>query len=156
MTTTDRRPPGAISSVVLGATLLAALFWQFGGVTAADGQFQVLDPDLHLIWKTVIILTLGISALCSLRAWTQRGWTIPVAVVNTGANWVSGAVIVALTAKGALFSPDLPQQVEATFGSSPEWSAITEVFLILVAGVAIWDSVDGLLRARHDKRPAGM
>lgn len=37
------------------------------------GRFQVLDPDLHLIWKTVILLTLGISALCSLRAWRQRG-----------------------------------------------------------------------------------
>lgn len=27
---------------------------------------------------------------------------MPVAVVNTGVSWVSGAVIVALTAKGAL------------------------------------------------------
>lgn len=100
---------------MLGAGAPGTLFWHFGGVAATDGQFQVLDRDLHLTWKTVIILTLGISALCSLRAWRQTGWTMPVAVVNTGANWLSGAVIVALTAKGTLYSRDLPQQVEATF-----------------------------------------
>lgn len=155
-TRADRRPPGAISSVVLGLAVVAVLFWQFGGVNTAAGQFQVLDPDLHLIWKTVIILTLGISTLCSLLAWWQRGWTMPVAVVNSAANWASGAAIVTATVKDAPFSPDLPEQVEATFGGSPGWTGITEVFLIAVVGVAIWDSADSLLRARRERKPAGV
>ncbi len=78
---------------------------------------------------------------------------MPLAVVNTTANWAAAAAVVALTAEGMLFAPTLPEQVEATFETTVEWSGLTEIFLLIVVGVAIWDSIDGLLRARRG-RPA--
>lgn len=147
----DRRPPGLIASVVVGVGLLAVLFWQFAGVADDGMQFQVLDPDLHLMWKAVIVVTVGASTACSLVAWVRRTWTMSVAVINAAANWMGSAVIIVLTVQGALFAPMLPTQIGTTFETTTDWSGLAEPFLVLVACIAIWDSVDGILRA-HSSR----
>lgn len=147
----DRRPPDLIVSTVLGAGLLALLVWQFAGVADDGLQFQVLDPDLHPVWKAVIVATLGVSTACSLLVWMRRAWTMLYAIVNTAANWTGAAVVIALTVEGELFAPTLPTQVGTTFETTSDWSGLTEPFLLLVAAIAIWDSVDGILRARRSR-----
>lgn len=147
-TAPDRRPPGLIASTVLGVGLLALLVWQFAGV--ADGlQFQVLDPGLQPAWKAVIVATVGISTACSLLVWLRRAWTMAYVIMNTAANWTGAAVVIALTVEGELFAPTLPTQVGTTFETTTDWSGLTEPFLLLVAAIAVWDSVDGILRARR-------
>lgn len=144
----DRRSPGLIASIVSGVGLLALLGWQFAGVADDGRQVQALDPDLHLIWKAVVVATVGISTACSIVVWTRRSWTTPYAIVNTAANCVGTVVIIALTVEGELFAPTL---TGTTFERTTDWSGFTEPFLLLVAAIAIWDSVDGILRARHSR-----
>ncbi|MEU3273065.1 hypothetical protein ABZ639_19670 [Saccharomonospora sp. NPDC006951] len=146
-----RRPPGLLASIVLGAGLLALLIWQFAGVADDGQQFQALNPDLHLIWKMVIVATVGISTACSVAVWWRRDWAMPYAIVNMAANWIGAAAIIALTVDGQLFAPALPTQVGAMFETTTDWAALTEPFLLVVAAAAIWDSVDGLLRARRSR-----
>ncbi|WP_029089205.1 hypothetical protein [Brevibacterium album] len=152
----DRRPPGLIASVVFGVGLLTLLIWQFSGVADDGLQFQVLNPDLHLIWKTVIVAAVGISTACSLLVSARRRWTMPSAIVNTAANWMGAAAIIALTAEGELFAPTLPTQAGTIFETTTDWSGLTEPFLLLVVAIAIWDSVDGILRARRSRTDRGI
>lgn len=151
----ERRPPGLITSTVLGVGLLALLVWQFTGVADDGLQFQVLNPDLQPVWKVVVVAALGVSTACSFLVWLRRGWTMPYAIVNTAANWTGAAVITALTIGGELLAPTLPAQVEATFETTTDWSGLTEPFLLVVAALAVWDSVDGILRARRTRVDSG-
>lgn len=156
----DRRPPGLIASIAFGIAVLAVLTWQFAGVADDGVQIQVLDPGLDPAWKTLIVMTVGLSTACNVVVWVRRRWTMPSALVNTAANWVAAAVVIALTVEGALFAPTLPERVGTAFETTTEWSGLTEPFLLIVAGIAIWDSLDGILRARRGRidapsRPEG-
>ncbi len=145
----ERRPPGLIASIVLEIGLLAVLIWQFAGVADDGQQFQVLDPDLHLVWKAVIVVVVGVSTACKAVAWFHWKWTMPLAITNTAANWVAAALVIALTVEGELFAPTLPGHVATTFGTTSDLSGLTEPFLLVVAGLSIWDSLDGFLQARR-------
>lgn len=149
--TSGRRPLGLVVSGLFGIGLVAILFWQFNGVAGDGKQFQVLDPDLHLIWKVLIIGSVGASMVCAFIAWVRRGWQISLATANAIANGVGAAVTIGLTALGELFISTLPTQVGAKGEATADWDDLTEIFLLLVATCAIWNSVDGILRARRSK-----
>lgn len=144
----ERRPTGLIPSIVVNLALLALLVWQFVGVADDGQQFQVLDPDLPLIWRVALPVTIGISTACRMAVWARRRWTIPLAIVNVAMNWVGAAMIIALAVEGLLFDPTLPDQIGATFETSADWNELSEPFVLVVAGLAIWDSIDGFRRAR--------
>ncbi|MEY8569682.1 hypothetical protein [Brevibacterium linens] len=144
-----RSSSAPIASVVVGVGLLIVLLWQFGGVADDGKQIQILNPGLHPMWKTAIVGTIGISVACSLVAWIRRQWVMPNAIVNAVANLMSAAVIISLTSVEALFIPAPTLRVGTSFATATEWSELTEPFLLLVAAAAIWDSVDGILRARR-------
>lgn len=150
-TRSARRPLGLIVSVAFGVGLLTLLFWQFIGVASDGKQFQVLNPDLHLIWKVFIIGSVGISTACPLIAWVRRGWKISLAIVNTVANGVGAAVTIALTVLGKLFISTLPIQIGARGEATTDLDDLTELFLLLVVASAIWNSVKGILRARRSR-----
>ena len=143
------RPPGLIASSVVSLVLLVLLIWQFSGVTHDPMQFQVLDPSLPRAWSVTLVGSVGVAALCSIVAWLRRRWVMPWAVANTVANGVGAVTTIVLTAEGRLFSETLPAQVAAIFGATTEWSELTELFLLLVAAVAVWDSLESMLRARR-------
>ncbi|MGC5617678.1 hypothetical protein [Georgenia sp. Z1491] len=147
----DPRPPGLVMSIVLGTAVLAVLLWQLVGVADDGQQLQVLDPELHPVWKAVLVATLAGSIACSAVAWARRRWTMPVALVNTAVNAAGAAALIGLAVAGALFAPTPPGRFGASDESLGDLSDLTELFLLLVAVVAIWDSLDGLLRA-HRRR----
>ena len=147
----DRPLAGLIASIVLGFGLLAVLVWQFAGVADDRLQFQVLNPELALIWKAIILVSVGTGTACSLGVRARRRWTMPLAIVNAGTNGVAAAVIIALTVEHKLFAPTLPTKVGTTFDTTTDWSGLVEPFLILVAGITIWDSLDGILRAHRSR-----
>lgn len=145
----DRRPPGLIASIVLSGALLAVLVWQFGGVADDGQQLQVLNPGLHPAWKAVLLVTLAVGLVCSVLVWARRRWTMPVALVNAAANAGGAAVIIGLTMAGALFDSTPRGRFGTTDVTRADLSDLTELFLLLVAVIAIWDSADGILRARR-------
>ena len=143
------RPPGAIASVCFGIALTLLLVWQFTSVSNDGIQLQVLDPSLALYWKIAIVAPVAISTLCSSVVWMRRTWTMPLAVVNTAANWVAAVVIVALALDGVLFAPPAPVGPRVQDDAASVAADLTEVFVLLVIAAAIWDSLDGLRWARH-------
>ncbi|MGC5626668.1 hypothetical protein ACPYO6_00295 [Georgenia sp. Z1344] len=133
-----------MTSIVFGMALLAVLVWQFAGVADDGQQLQVLDPGLHPAGKAVLVGTLAVSLVCSAVAWARRRWTMPVALVNTVANGAGAVSVVVLAVEGTLLSP-VP--AGATAGTRTDVADLTELLLLLVTVVAIWDSLDGILRA---------
>ena len=150
----ERRPPGLVVSVVFGAGLLGVLHWQFAGVADDGLHFQVLDPGLPGIWKGVLMAAIGVSTAASLVTWVRCRWSMPFAIANAIANAVATAVTIALTAEGLLFAPSLPTQIGTTFETTNDGSGLIEPFMLLVVGIAIWDSLDGILRARRSRLDA--
>lgn len=134
---------------MFGAGLLLLLLWQFGGVINDGKQIQILNPGLRPMWKTATVGTIGICVACSLVAWMRRQWVMPNAIANAVANLMSAAVIISLTAVEALFIPASALRVGTSFTTTADWFELPEPFLLLVAATAIWDSVDGILRARR-------
>ena len=111
-------------------------------------QSQALDPVLRPIWKAAIVTAVGIGTACSIVVWTRRRRTTPYVIMNTVANCVGAVVIIVLTVEGELFAPTL---TATTFERTTDLSVFTDPFLLLVAAIAIWDSVDGILRARRGR-----
>lgn len=142
------RPPGVIASVFFGIALTTLFVWQFTTVSNDGIQLQVLDPNLALYWKSAIVAAVAVSTLCSSAVWMRRTWTIPLAVVNTAANWVAAVVIVALALDGVLFAPPAPMGPRAQDDAASSAADLTEVCILLVIVAAIWDSLDGLRHAR--------
>lgn len=151
----DRRPPGLIASIVLSGALAAVLLWQLAGVADDGQQLQVLDPGLHPTWKAVLVVTLAVSLACSVVAWVRRRWTMPVALVNTAANAAGAAAVIGLAVEGSLFAPPRPGRFGTTVETRTDLADLTELFLLLVAVIAIWDSLDGILRAPRRRSGAG-
>ncbi|MGD7787266.1 hypothetical protein ACQCX2_02950 [Propionibacteriaceae bacterium Y1700] len=149
------RPPGLVLSSLLGFALLLLLAWQFAGV-AVGGQ-QVINPELGLYWKVAILAAVSVSTACGALAWLGRQWTRQLAVANALGNAVGAGAVIWLTLAGMFFAEAVPAAIGDFLASTDPMAAqntadvggVAELFVLVVLGVAIWDSLDGILRVRR-------
>lgn len=145
------RPRGTIAALVFGVVILAVVLWQFAGVAGDGRQIQVLDPGLGVVWKALIVAFVVVDLVCSIAVWVLRKWTVALATVNAVAALALAGLITVLTLTGELFASTLPAQVGGIFDTNNDLGGLVEPFLLFVAAIALWDSVDG---ARQARRPA--
>ncbi|ASR36664.1 hypothetical protein BAY61_18510 [Prauserella marina] len=142
-----QRPRGTIASLIFSIATLALFTWQLSGLVNNETQFQALNPLLAPIWKIIIVACLAAVVVCVLIARAMSQWTSAIAAVNALANLAFAGVIITLALMGELFAPG----PTAEFGPGTDWADLREIFILLVVGVALWNSSDGVRRTRDQK-----
>lgn len=139
-----------VASLVFLAIFAGAIVWQqfFSVFRTSDGApIPLLDPALWSFW---LPYALGIILLEALFAiWLYRtGWNWANATVNVLLNAAFAVPAVWLVLEDRLFNP---AYLEA-FGDAANWTdSAANITMLVIAGViaivALWDAVDGIVKA---------
>ncbi|QTX05350.1 permease prefix domain 1-containing protein [Agromyces archimandritae] len=135
-----------VASLVYIALMLGFIVWQqFGGLVIEAEWMPVLDPALWSFWLPVIIGLLVVEA--AFAVWIYlRDWSWPAAVANVAIGAAFAVPVLWLFGEGRLFSPEL----EAFAGANIDddgMRALGAVFVLVIVGVAVWDAIDGIVKA---------
>lgn len=145
-------------SVRLGETLFEAGFalalaalvaWQLGGV--GDNGVQVLNPDIHVVWKVALVGLFVVDAALAVVVWRVGRWTPTSAAVNVVTNAGAAILMLWLLARDELLT-DLPEVLGEKFGWSTDWSLSSTVVAAVIVAIAAWDAVESVLKARRVSR----
>lgn len=131
--------------VVSTLVVIGLCLWQWGG--AGEHAVQVLDPALGLGWQAIIIGFLAVDVLVTVAAWARGGWSTPLAAVSLVSAVVSGVLLVWLLLTDRLLT-DLPEELNATFGWSDDWSISLPAVAVGIAVICGWEAVTALRRLR--------
>ncbi|WP_068399406.1 permease prefix domain 1-containing protein [Kribbia dieselivorans] len=137
-----------IGEVALSLALAALVAWQFGGV--GERSAQILNPDLELGWQLAIVGLFGLDAVIAIAAWVMGRWTPALAAVTVAANVGAVILLLWLLAEGRLLA-DLAA-VNDRLGWAVDQSAVTAVIGGAVVIVAVWESIEALIKARRGHR----
>lgn len=165
-----------IASLVFLGIAVAALLWDrfVGFVLVATGDIDVskglgaqtdvmpvLHPGLWPWWIGAALVVIGLEAALAIAVYASRGWRPSFAALNTVLAVVFAAGAIYLLATGQLVNPDfLAFIVDAGgegFAAGDAQAAgeggIVRILAVItgacIAGVGIWDIVDGWLKTRR-------
>lgn len=150
------RRPGfgeMVTEVCFGAILALLVAWQFTGV--GEQGVQVLDPDLALGWKILVVAFFVLDAVVAVAAWRVGRWTPGLATVSVLSNVAAALVLVGLLYADRLLT-DLPTVLGDQFGLDTDWSVS---YPLVAAGIVIvcgWDTVSSIVRAWRARRGADL
>lgn len=138
----------SIVFLVLGA---GAIVWdQVIGFAPGYPGLSFLDPGLWPWWILVLFVVMAVEALLAVFVYVVGRWTVAFAVVNTILALAVAVPAIVLVAWGALLNPDFfPTIIPAdATGSGEEVGTIVNIIVgFVIAGIAVWDIVDGWIKA---------
>jgi len=105
------------------------------------------DSRTHLITVSVAI---------EIWKYVTGKWTLPLVAANVAMNMAFVGFVVALLRTQQVVNPAYVSALEAQVGESLPAAAAGLVLVLVVVGIAVWDSVDGVLkylRGRRAQRP---
>ncbi|KGN34371.1 hypothetical protein N802_11800 [Knoellia sinensis KCTC 19936] len=141
--------------VGLGETIVEAVFafalaglvaWQFSGV--GENGVQVLNPDLHAVWKVALVALFVVDGLLAIAVWRVGRWTPTLAAINVATNAGAAILMLWLLSRDELLT-DLPQVLGEKFGWSTEWAISTPVVAFFIVAIAAWDAITAVFKARR-------
>lgn len=155
-----------IASLVFAGIMAAVLLWDrfigFVLVAAEDSvdigvglgsqttAMPILDPALWPWWLGGALVLLAAEAALAIAVYANRGWRAWFAAWNTVLAIVFAAGALYLLATGQLLNPDF---LQFTLGRGDVPSDVGRILAILlaagIAGVAVWDAIDGWLKTRR-------
>ncbi|CAN7278312.1 permease prefix domain 1-containing protein [Knoellia sp. LjRoot47] len=138
-----------IFEVGFALALAALVTWQLGGV--GDNGIQVLDPDMHAVWKVLLVGWFLVDAAVALLVWRVGRWTPSFAALNVVTNAGAAILVLWLLARDE-FITDLPQVLGEKFGWSTDWSVSSAAVGAVIVAIAAWDAVESVLKARRASR----
>lgn len=141
-----------VASLVFLAIMAGALLWDhFRGVVLTDGAWvPLLHPGLWPGWVAVLFLLIAAEAVLAFVIFA-RGWSFPAATVNAALSVVVLSLALTGLGRGILVNPELVRFFAAEAGADvPRILAV--IFGFSVAGVCVWDGIDGFLKARRAAR----
>jgi hypothetical protein len=111
----------------------------------------VLSPEVALGWQVVLVALFVVDAALAVAVWRAGRWTPTLAAVNVVSNVGAAVLLVWLLLRGELLT-DLPEVLGEAFGSTVYWGVSTGVVAVLVVGIAVWDALDSVLKARRARQ----
>ncbi|GGB78733.1 hypothetical protein N798_15380 [Knoellia flava TL1] len=138
-----------IFEVGFAVALAALVAWQLGGV--GGNGIQVLNPDIHPVWKVLLVGSFLVDAALALIVWHVGRWTPTSAAVNVVTNAGAAILMLWLLARDELLT-DLPQVLGETFGWSTDWSVSSAAVAVVIVAIAAWDAVESVLKARRSAK----
>lgn len=144
-----------IASLVMLAIFAGALLWdRFVGFAVVEGQtLTIVNADLWPWGVGVMFVLLAAEAALAIAVYARGRWSTLLAVINTALAVVVMSLVLTALGRGMLFDPTF---VDALFQrGGVDDSAVTVLAVLtglMVAGIAIWDAIDGWLKTRRHAR----
>lgn len=140
-----------VVNLVFLALAAAVLVWdQLFGVVYVDGRWMsFLDPGLWPWWMGGLLIVLAVEAVFQVVLYANRRWTVGLAVANTVLNLVVVVPAVWLLSEGALLNEDFWLTVLPGADAAKVYGILSVLAGFGIAGIAIWDTIDGFLKARR-------
>lgn len=136
-----------IGSLVFLGLAAAALVWQqFGLVWLADegGAVPVLNPELWSFWIPYFLALIALEILFAVAIYSF-GWNWWLAGANLVLNVAFTVPALWLFVTGQLFSEELLELMRWPWGEAGP--IVLAVVVVATVGVAVWDVVDGAIKA---------
>ena len=140
------------SLVFLGVAAGAILWDHFVGFVPTEPGLSFLDPSLWPGWILALFALMALEAVLAVTVYVVGRWTIGLAIVNGVLNAIVAVPAIWLLMQGMLINPEYFPAIIGEEGA--EVGAIVSVVVgFVIAGVAVWDTVDGALKAYRARRP---
>jgi hypothetical protein len=124
---------------------------------SADGRpVPFLDQGLWQGWIPAFILLITVSMSIEVWKYISGRWTLPMVVANVAMNVVFVGFVVALLRTQQVVNPAFVAALEEKVGESLPGVAAGFALVLVVVGIAVWDTVDCVLkylRGRRTERP---
>ncbi len=142
-----------IASLAFLAIMVGVVLWDLfvGFVPTAPG-LSFLDPALWPWWIIALFTVMALEALLAIVVYAVGRWTLALAVVNGILNLLIAVPALWLLFEGRLINPEYFPTVIAD-GGEEVGPIIPIVIGFVIAGIAIWDTVDAALKAVRARRP---
>lgn len=140
-----------IGSLVMLAFFAVALLWdRFRGFVPTDGDaISMINPELWPWGVGVLFALMAAEAALAIAVYARGRWTTPLAWLNAAvAAAVLSLGLIAL-ARGILFNPEFVDLVAGNGVNADAQAVLVVLTGIGIAGVSIWDALDGFLKARR-------
>lgn len=142
-----------ITSLVFLAIGAGAVLWdRFVGLAysaSGGGWMSFLSSDLWPWWIAGLFVVMALEAVLAIVVYVVGRWTVPLAVVNGVLALAVAIAAIWLLFQGQLVNPEFwPALIPAD--SAPTVERIISILLgFVIAGVAVWSTIDAYLKARR-------
>lgn len=146
---TGARLGDLIGTLIVLVAVAGYIVWDLtlGSIVRLQGSLSLLNPAL---WPGVIVPLFVVMALeIALAVWVYRTgrWTLPAAILNTVLAVAAAGILLANL--GRLLNPAAVDLAVSSGASVGVGTVVTTVLGFVIAGIAVWDILDGFLKARQ-------
>ncbi|WP_404434384.1 permease prefix domain 1-containing protein [Microbacterium lacus] len=140
-----------IATLVLLGGVAGAVLWDYfiGFIPDLNEPLPFLHPDLWPWWIAALFVLLALEALLAVWVYARGRWDYVTATINVVLNILVVVPAVWLLSEGRAINPDFYETVIPANSADTVAVVMTTIFGFGIVGVAIWDSVDGYLKARR-------
>lgn len=140
-----------IASLVMIGIFVGVLLWDhfIGFPAGIDEPVSIINPALWPWWMGALFVLLAAEAALAIVVYARGHWTNGFAIIN--AAIAVGVMSLGLTALGreALFSTEFVDALIVNGVDADARAVLAVLTGVAIAGIAIWDAIDGFLRARR-------
>jgi hypothetical protein len=150
----DRRSTGDLAAElvwigILAAAILGQQFWSFA-VIQGD-RVPVLAPAEWSFWWPYILVVLALEAAFAIWIWRRDGWTWFAASLNVVLGLAAAVPLIWLALEQRFFNPGFFEALNWTPNEFGVTDVITAATIALILFILVWDSVQGILKARRSQ-----
>ncbi|GAA5089005.1 permease prefix domain 1-containing protein [Microbacterium yannicii] len=141
-----------VTSLAFLAIFAGVVLWDhFVGLAPTQPGLPFLDPGLWPWWIIGLFLLMALEAVLAIVVYAVGRWTPALAVANGILNLVLAVPALWLLFEGRLINPEFFPTIVADDGAKV--GVIVNVVIgFVIAGIAIWDTVDAAMKARRASR----
>lgn len=141
-----------VTSLAFLAIFAGVVLWDhFVGLAPTQPGLPFLDPGLWPWWIIGLFLLMALEAVLAIVVYAVGRWTPALAVANGILNLVLAVPALWLLFEGRLINPEFFPTIVADDGAKV--GVIVNVVIgFVIAGIAIWDTVDAAMKARRAGR----
>jgi len=141
-----------ITSLAFLGIMVGVVLWDlFIGFVPTEPGLSFLDPGLWPWWILGLFAVMALEAVLAVVVYAIGRWTIGLAVANGILNLVIAVPALWLLFEGRLINPAYFPTIIPDDGA--EVGQIIAIIVgFVIAGVAIWDTVDAALKAARARR----
>jgi hypothetical protein len=141
-----------IASLVFLAIMVGVVLWDlFVGFVPTEPGLSFLDPGLWPWWILALFGVMALEAVLAIVVYAIGHWTAGLAVANGILNLVIAVPALWLLFEGSLINPAFFTTIIPDDGDEVG-QIIAIIAGFVIAGVAIWDTVDASLKAARARR----
>lgn len=140
-----------IASLVMLVIFAGVLLWDhFRGFPTGTGEsVSILNPDLWPWWMAGLFALLAAEAVLAIVVYARGRWTNRFAVVNAAIAVCVMSLGLTALGRGLLFNPEFVDALVVNGVDADARAVLAVLTGVGIAGIAVWDGIDGFLRARR-------